>query len=618
VPITANKGYGDRVLEYRAGLYGIVCMPFDDNNPYGWWYVGTQRVSRDSDTPATPYVLLSSQNTVENQSSLPLELYRPKSIGSGGNVRPAGTHYWASAADSKQAVSWDHSGVVYMRGAIVLDGLDKTLAAVLCGSWLVVWTATTVFKCPLTKMSFKGAPDINNALLESTDVHYSSSAFASSSAFDSAYWGGYISPLGTKAVFLTATQILTFSISCTAATPTSLGTLAVDLDEAAQNERPDLTDLARLTVNDDFVWVDGTVGNNKTDTWLGGYDGAVTADYSFTYQYGVAWDGETPNPVMIEVNRQFDFSFDQHTDAYYQKEISQVQDEAGSGTYVNQVDYSENHTTVITGLGAPVEVLNKAMTNAYTRTNTCDALDTYIDPERGLRAHCTMDVAIAGTDTTTKRTPTVVASDGSVAVFTEYTGDESADDITGSYIGGVGVPNDLYGGWSGMRFYPTGPGGNFDYSFGEYGGAGVDAVDGTFSGDIQKTVVAELDGDEVLRHAREKTQGVYTTIYGYDMYPNAINHRTFSEYEFPDGLVDGGRVSSRENLFAMGFMPVNATSFRGDTDAAWAQYGGKTLLQVSREEYGDHGRLIFVSDHGDGASFLDIPTGAEITGVSVI
>jgi hypothetical protein len=597
MPITANKGHSQRVLEYKAGLHGIVCKPFSDGAPDGWWYPDGVRTERESDTPATPYVLMA------NKDGLPLKVFRPQKIGLNGNGRPAGGEYWVSVGDPRLAVSWDYGGAVFMRGIVVLTGLNKVLAATLCGPWLVVWTATTALKCLVSQINFRGDWSFNAALLEATGATYSDDAFAESPLFGA--WGAYISPLGSKVVLLTETKIRTFSVSCTAAL------LSVNMVEANQNTPPAMTDLARLTVNDDFVWTDGSPSlPAQPDTWLGGQDGAATATYSFEYQYGVSWSGESANPVMLTINRNFAFSFDFHADAYFLQEISGVQLDEGGGTFVKQVDYSETHTTVITGLGAPIEVLNKAMTNSLTRTHTCDALDTFTDPEAGLRANCTISLAIAGTDTTTKRTPTLIAGDGSAAVFTEYTGDESADDIAAEYIDDVPVPNELQGGWSGMRYYPTGPGDFFNYSFG-----GV--ADSTYSGTLQKTVVAELDGAEVLRHPRAPTQDIPSTI-GYYFYPNRINTRTYGGYSFPDGIVDDGRVSSSENLFDLGFMQVSALSRQGDTKAARAQYGGKTVLQVDRELAGDALPLVFVSDHGDGLDFLDVPAGAEVSGLSVI
>lgn len=603
MPITANKGHSQRVLEYKAGLHGIVCKPFNDSAPDGWWYPAGVRTERDNDTPATPYVVLS------NKDNQPLNLYRPKKIGRPGNGRPAGDERWVSRDDPNLAVSWSGISFVYMRGVVVLTGLDGTLAATLCGPWLVVWTRTAVYKCLIRLMSFNGDTDANNALLETAGPSYSDNDFAGSVVLGG--WGAYISPLGSKVVLLTKTQIRTFTLSCADPEPGTAPVLSVSMDETAQNTPPDMTDLARLTVNDDFVWTDGNAGNNQTDTWLGGQDGTVTADYSYDYQYGVTWDGETPNPVTLTINRNFTFTFDMHTDAYYQREISGTQPEAGGGTFVKQVDYSETHSSVITGLGAPVEVLNKAMTSSLTRTHTCDVLDTFIDPELGERTNCTISLEIAGTDTTTKRTPTIIASDGSASVFVEYQGDESADDISAEFIDDVDSPDELLGGWSGMRYYPTGPGDFFNYSFG-----GV--ADSTYSGTLQQTVVADLDGAEVLRHPREPTVGAHGPISGYYLYPSRLNYRVYAGYTFSDGYTDNGRVASSEDLFKLGFMPVSGVSYQGDTDARRAQYGGKTVLQVDREIVGDSLPLIFISDHGDGASFLNIPEGAELSGLSVI
>lgn len=609
MPITASKGHSQRVLEYKAGLHGIVCNPRSIANPDGWWYPEGVRTERNDDTPATPYVLLS------NKDDMPLNLYRPKKIGVPGNESPAGGEYWVSTDNPKLAVSWNHTGIVYMRGVEVLSGLEEVLAATICGPWLVVWADSGVYKCLIALLAFRGDASANNGLLEPTGTTYNDDDFASSVA--NGGWGAYISPLGSKVVLLTKTKIRTFTLTCSSPESGAESVLGVSKSEADQNTPPNMDDLARLTLNDDYVWTEGVEGNNWIDTMLGGFDASVSANYNFEYQYGVTWNGESPNPVMLEISRSFEFSFDMHADAFYQAEhytdSGDLVETSGGGTFVKQVDYAETHSSVITGLsGEPIEVLNKAMTNSLTRTQTCDDVTDVLYVENGFpHSRCTINIEIAGTDTTTKRTPTIIAGDGSASVFVEYQGDESADDVSFEYEKGVYVPIPAQVTDEVLRYYPTGEGGIGTHSLGGL-------VDITYSGSLQETVIAVLDGEEVLRHAREPKQDAYPAINGFFLFPGSIEHRTYAGYSFPDSYTDNGRVASNEDLFKLGFMPVSAESRQGRTNGRRAQYGGKTVLEADREPTGEAQPFSAISDHGDGASFLDIPSDAYLYRLSVI
>ena len=586
MPISSEKGHSARVVEYRAGLEGIVSFPWDSGAEDGWWWPsvgGVQaRTKRQEDTPATPYVLL-----VSDKRTPILEVRHPKSIGRPGNTQPAGPEHWSHGTDGKICVSWDwYYGRVYMRGVVIIDGLSAIVAATIYGGRLFVFTASGVVSCLIDNLKFLGITAENNSLLE-PGPSYGDSAFGSNPITTDRF-GYYVSPLGSSVVLLTRTHIRTFTI-------TSDG--EISLSETSQPEEPNTADLGTWTRDDDYTQESFLEPNDFNETLTlayyddGGYSGAVSGTLDYSYQYGVVWSGESPQAVMLNITNTYSMDYDQELHALH------AVWRLNTSNMTEIWNYGESQLATISGGGVNATLREKSM--SHTRTYTHAYEEGW---DAGGNYTCDMQMIIESTDAT-KKTKEIVRSPGRVVINNVYTGDESADNKTlNKLLEGTDGKRNLS-----TRYHPFTGNFDLDATFFGYG-------DMTFEGAVAQNTKVELDGSTVFTSDTNNDNGNPATIIGAYLRVNSIKNEV-KDWGW-DRSEDGDPLYWAGNLYEDGFMRNNKT---GRNEASgYATRLGKSVAFVEATSGGNYGMNIFASDHADAMTLMDLPPGAEIKNLSVI
>ena len=593
MPVSADKGHSHRVLEYRAGG-GIVCFPWDYGAEDGWWWPFENgvaaRSARDADTYATPYVLL------KNSSQKPaLAVKRPQKIGKPGNAAPAGQEYWVHESDTRLCVSWNPgTGVVYMRGVPILDGLDRVVAATIYGGYLVVMSLNTMLSCPLNQLRFDGTTGSNNTAMSSLSS-YSDDDYDTYTA--GAKYCYYVSPKGSKIIVLSTTKIRTVTVSEDG---------AASLSTSDQPEPTDVSDLARWTRDDTYTLTEGTTPNTSTPenpyttkTWTGGYSGSVSAGFTYSYQYGVKWNGETPEPVTMTLTRQIDSSYEQDIN-HYRPTDSDLDETAH---YEEFLEYTEEDSSVITGLGAAVEVYYKSASHRR------DYVHDYLQEGNifGGPDSIVMGLTITASDETRRKEDIIRTENGGVVASLVHTRDESADNQT----------LDKSIAWedghiSTYRYHPYPGNGSLDSTFYQNG-------DMTYAGPLSRNLVVDMDGSQALNHDTSHRLNAITKVQGIHLYCNGL---TWKKAGFAaDAYHPDYPVYYTGSLFEHGFLRDRKYGGVSSYLGRYATRLGKSLVHVMTEWQLDEtlaaGR-IFASDIGDASGLMDIPSDAQVENMSVI
>ncbi|MBL4781806.1 MAG: hypothetical protein JKX92_06145 [Porticoccaceae bacterium] len=592
MPVSAIKGHSQRVLEYRAGG-GIVCFAWDYGAEDGWWWPlengVAARTARDGDTEATPYVLL--KNSAQKPT---LVLKRPQKIGKPGNATPAGQEYWIHESDTRLCVSWNPStGVVYMRGVPVLDGLDRVVAATIYGGSLVVMSLGNLLSCALNQLRFDGTTAANNAAMNSVSS-YSDDDYDTFTAGKK--YGYYVSPKGSKIVVLSSTKIRTVSIN-------SEGNASLKTSD--QPEPPDVSDLARWTQDDTYTDV-VTQGEHSgggfydIHTFTGGFSGAVSAGFTYSYQYGVKWSGETPNPVTMTLSRQIDSSYAQEVNHYK----ASAGDEDETAHYEEYIEYSEEDSSIVSGLGADIEVYYKSASHRR------DYVHDYIEVGNNNDENTTeMSLTIAASDVTRRKEDIIRTEKGDVMATLVHTNDESADNqVLSKTLERETASLDTY------RYHP-------------FSGVGFTDIDSTFylqgdmtySGALSRNLSVALDGNTVLDHDTSHRLNAITKVQGIKLYCNGLY---WAKTSFgADAYHPDYPVYYTGDLFEHGFLRDSKWGAVSSYVGRYARRLGKTLVHVLTEYQLDEtlaeGRF-FASGIGEASGFLDVPTTAQVQNMSVI
>lgn len=589
MPVSADKGHSQRVLEYRAGG-GIVCFPWDYGAEDGWWWPTTAgvavRTERDVDTYATPYVML--KNSAQKPA---LVVNRPQKIGKPGNTTPAGQEYWVHENDTRLCVSWWPGGRVYMRGVPILDGLNRVVAATIYGGSLVVMTADSMVSCLLNQLRFDGSTEANNAAMSNVS-NYSDEDYAANSL--GAKYCYYVSPKGSKIVVLSTTKIRTVTIN-------SGG--AASLSESDQPEPPDVSDLARWTRDDNYTLTEGTRPNESTppltystQTWTGGYSGEVSAGFTYSYQYGVKWSGESPSPVTMTITRQIDSSYGQDLNHYRTVNLDET------AHYEEYIEYTEEDSSVITGLGADIEVYYKSASQRR------DYVHDHIEPgNTGNENTTVMSLAIAASDETRRKEDIIRTENSSVIATLVHVNDESADNQTLNKTLELEEVASVA-----TRYYPFPGTLTIDSSFYQHG-------DMTYTGPLSRNLSVEIDGNSVLEYDTShrlnpivRVQGVKLYCNGLAWFKTGFNAQAYHP-DYP--------VYYAGDLFEHGFLRDRKNGAESGYAGRYAARLGKSLVHVLTEWHLDEtlaeGR-IFASDIGDASGLLDIPSSSQVQNMSVI
>ena len=614
---TAQKGHAHRVLEYHARRTGIVLAPFNDADLDGWRYPlidgERTRTARSPGHVSTPYAVLSTPNP-----QTPLRATHPNTIGNPGNERPHGHMHWINDVDPTISISWDGNQDVYMRGFKVFTTLAVRACSVYKGTVLVA-TETEVYTCKVADMVFDGTAEAlaaNDALLtlriSYSDPNLVQNPLGNSEALGGSY-GFYISPLGSVVVLLTKVRSLTLTIS-------DEGGVSVATEN--QPTPPDLTNVGPLSYIDTYEnvvtdivteWHESDPPGNPvlvqvehTNNPTGGSSATANFDIEYTYQYGVVWAGETPQPVHMNILRHWDFEYTQVAEGHERVYSVDGKEQWANGGYVGTVEYSETSTNTITGMGDPIVVYTRNQTHAR---NWTQSLQPWVarplnEPGDDPIAFNDFALTINNTDIVTGSNDVIRSSDGRVVVTVNY-------ENSGAFavVGGSGTyswdPNDF-----GVEVVPS------PETFPNFRSIGwqnpsASAVH-TTTGTREYSVT--IDGN--LWVLPIDTPDVVEVLSNSAFAPARID-KFYTAAQFVNlGEVDG-HVSWNENLFSPGFL----RSFNKVLgDFRYATYNGKSVVAADPDISDEHEFLqrIFASDTSTPYDLLDIPSDAKAPWVSVI